>query len=105
MSENRRVLVTRTANQAWVFSEKLHAAGFMPVEFPAICLEPLPWERLDAALANLNSFDWLIFTSGNAVDFFLQRTDELNLSLDALPNVAAVGSATAAKLAARTIPH
>lgn len=104
MSEPPRVLVTRTANQAAEFSQKLRAAGFTPVEFPAIQLEPLPWGPLDAALAVLPHFDWLIFTSGNAVDFFLRRVDELALALDNLPRVAAVGSATARQLTERGIP-
>ncbi len=103
MAEGPRVLVTRTANQAAAFSQKLRAAGFTPVEFPAIQLEPLPWGPLDAALSKLLSFDWLIFTSGNAVDFFLRRVDELNVALDKLPRVAAVGSATARQLAERGI--
>lgn len=103
MSEPPRVLVTRTANQAAEFSQKLRAAGFTPVEFPAIQLEPLPWEPLDAALAVLPGFNWLIFTSGNAVDFFLRRVDELNLALGNLPRIAAVGSATARQLTERGI--
>jgi uroporphyrinogen-III synthase len=102
-SEPARVLVTRTADQAVAFSQKLRAAGFAPVEFPAIQLQPLPWEPLDAALAELNSFDWLIFTSVNAADFFLHRADEQAVSLAGLPRVAAVGSATAARLAERGI--
>lgn len=103
MFKQPRVLVTRTANQVAAFSTKLGDAGFIPVEFPTIQLAPLPWGPLDAALATLDRFDWLIFTSGNAVDFFLRRADELELGLDDLPRVAAVGSATAKRLAARDI--
>ncbi len=103
MAESPRVLVTRTANQAAAFSTKLRQAGFTPIEFPTIQLEPLPWGPLDAALAVLSDFDWLIFTSGNAVDFFLRRVDELGLALNNLPRVAAVGSATARQLGERGI--
>ncbi len=103
MSKPPRVLVTRTANQAEAFSQKLQAAGFTPVEFPTIQLEPLPWGPLDEALAVLPGFDWVVFTSGNAVDFFLRRMDELNLALENLSRVAAVGSATARLLAARGV--
>ena len=103
MSERPRVLVTRTADQATAFSTKLRAAGFDPVEFPTIQLELLPWDPLDAALAVLDSFDWLIFTSGNAVEFFLRRVDELGLALDNLPRVAVVGSATVTRLVERGI--
>lgn len=103
MADPPRVLVTRTANQAAAFSQKLLDAGFTPVEFPVIQLEPLPWGPLDEALTLLPSFDWLIFTSGNAVDFFLRRADALNLVLENLPCIAAVGSATARRLAERGI--
>ena len=103
MAEPPRVLVTRTANQAEAFSQKLRAAGFTPVEFPTIQLEPLPWGPLDEALIALPRFDWVIFTSGNAVDFFLRRMDRLNLALENLSQVAAVGSATARRLAERGI--
>ena len=104
MSEFPRVVVTRTARQAEGFCEKLRSAGFAPVEFPTIQLVPLPSGPLDRALTLLADFDWLVFTSGNAVDFFFSRTDELNFRLNALPRVAAVGSATAARLADRGIP-
>lgn len=103
MAEPPRVLVTRTADQAAAFSQKLREAGFTPVEFPAIQLEPLPWGPLDRALATLERFDWLIFTSGNAVEFFLRRVDELALSLEKLPRIATVGAATAQLLTERGI--
>jgi uroporphyrinogen-III synthase len=103
MAKSPRVLVTRTANQAAAFSQKLRQAGFTPVEFPAIMLQPLPWEPLDEALAVLNGFDWLIFTSGNAVDFFLRRVDALDFHPDQWPRVATVGSATARLLTERGI--
>ena len=103
MPEAPRVLVTRTPNQAAAFSQKLAAAGFTPVEFPTIQLEPLPSEPLDEALAQLATFDWLIFTSGNAVDFFLRQFDALELAVEKLPRVAAVGSATARQLTERGI--
>ena len=99
MSNQPRVLVTRTPNQAAAFSQKLRNAGLRPVEFPAIQLQPLPWGPLDRALAILDRFDWLIFTSGNAVELFWRRVDERRLELASLPRVAAVGSATARQLA------
>jgi len=100
MPDPIRVVVTRTPDQASAFSQKLRQAGFVPVEFPAIMLQPLPPEPLDAALAELATFDWLIFTSGNAVEFFFNGR---HIPPSQLPNVAASGSATAEKLAARGI--
>ena len=93
-----RVVVTRRAEQAPLFCEKLCAAGFTPLCFPTVQLEPLPALALDAALAKIETFDWLLFSSGNAVDFFFRRLFELNLA-PRLPRTAVVGSATAQKLA------
>jgi uroporphyrinogen-III synthase len=98
-----RVVVTRTADQADEFADKLRDAGFAPLLFPAIALEALPPAPLDAALDELASFDWLIFTSGNGVDFFFQRVEERGFT-PAWPRIAAVGQATAEKLAERGLP-
>jgi uroporphyrinogen-III synthase len=98
-----RVVVTRTAEQAPEFADKLVAAGFAPLLFPAIALEALPSAPLDAVLDELASFDWLIFTSGNGVDFFFRRLVERGLALS-WPRIAAVGQATADKLTAQGIP-
>jgi uroporphyrinogen-III synthase len=62
----------------------------------------LPPEPLDSALAQFEQYDWIVFTSVNAVGFFFQRVDELNLTLK-MPRVATVGSATAVALQARGI--
>jgi uroporphyrinogen-III synthase len=106
----RRVIVTRTAAQAPALCDKLRQAGFKPIPFPTIQLEPLPVGPLDAALARLGSFDWLIFSSSNGVDFFFRRVDALKRLAPSqewgslpFPKIAAVGSATAQKLAQRQI--
>ncbi len=104
----KRVLVTRTREQAGEFLRALTDAGAEPVIFPAVGFYP-PMNRapFDEALRSLERFDWLIFTSRNAVHAFSQRAAELNIDLAGLgatpPNlagqkrmhVAAVGPATA----------
>ncbi len=103
---NERVVVTRTAVQAPELGKKLAAAGFVPVYFPAIQLEPLPPTALDAALAELGRFAWLLFTSGNGVDFFLRWVRALGLPITPTtwPQIAAVGEATAVKLQTAGLP-
>lgn len=98
MSERPRVVVTRRAEQAGVLADKLRTAGLAPILFPAIQLRPLPSHTLDDSLKNLEMFDWLIFTSGNGVDFFFRRAEKLELTLE-LPRTAVVGPATARRLA------
>jgi uroporphyrinogen III methyltransferase/synthase len=100
--QDKRIVITRSQSQAASFSEKLQSLGAKPIVFPVIQFTPLSTESLDAALAQFEQYDWLIFTSVNAVDFFFRRVDELKLTL-AMPKVATVGSATAVALQARHI--
>jgi uroporphyrinogen-III synthase/uroporphyrinogen III methyltransferase/synthase len=95
----RRVLVTRAAHQAGKLSEGLRALGAEPVEVAVLEIRPpTSFEALDAALRQLDSYDWLILTSGNAVRALAERTAALGITLaqPARLKVAAVGEATAA---------
>jgi uroporphyrinogen III methyltransferase/synthase len=70
----RSIIVTRAREQASDFKEILQRLGAHCIEFPTIGIEPPPsWEPLDAAIARLSSYHWIIFTSVNGVEFFLQR--------------------------------
>jgi uroporphyrinogen-III synthase/uroporphyrinogen III methyltransferase/synthase len=95
----RRVLVTRAAHQAGKLSEGLRALGAEPVEVPVLEIRPpVSFEPLDAALHQLNSYDWLILTSANAVHALTDRAAALGIALSQPSSlqVAAVGEATAA---------
>jgi uroporphyrinogen-III synthase len=98
MLEGKRVLVTRALHQAGKLSEGLRALGVEPVEVPVLEMQPPANPGpLDRALRRLDSYDWLILTSANAVrsiawSNFSDKTTNLK--------VAAVGEATA--MAART---
>lgn len=92
---HRRVLVTRARGQASALAALLEQQGATPILLPAIEIAPpASWCALDAALITLRTFDWLIFTSANAVHAFTQRARRLQLSQ--LPTrVAVIGPATA----------
>ena len=94
----RRVLVTRALHQAGKLSDGLRALGAEPVEVPMLEIHsPASFEPLDAALKELDSYDWLILASANAIRALAERAAALELSL-ARPRglrVAAVGAATA----------
>ncbi len=95
----RRVLVTRAAHQAGKLSEGLRALGAEPVEVPVLEIRsPASFAPLDAALRQLESYDWLILTSANAVRALAERAAELRIALQqpARLKVAAVGEATSA---------
>jgi uroporphyrinogen III methyltransferase / synthase len=97
----RGVLVTRAADQAGEFSEMLTRLGARVFECPTIRLvPPANYTELDGAIAALAGFDWLIFTSANAVRFFLARLTELGQDSRAIGRcrVCAVGPKTAAAL-------
>src|SRR6266487_2517774 len=52
--QGKRVLVTRTRDQASALSERLRMSGAIPVEFPTIrIVPPQDWSVLDAALKRL----------------------------------------------------
>ena len=52
--QGKRVLVTRTREQAPLLNERLQALGASPVEFPTIrIVPPSNWETLDTALGKL----------------------------------------------------
>jgi uroporphyrinogen III methyltransferase/synthase len=97
----QRVVVTRTREQAGTLAGKLHDLGAEVLEVPTIKLDaPTRREDLIDALLELNSYDWLVFTSPNGVTtffeyFFRQFHDMRDLGG---ARIAAVGPATANKL-------
>ena len=61
--------------------------------------EPKSWQAVDEAISRLNGYNWLVFTSTNAVRFFSRRLHELGSKLsDVKSEIAAVGSSTRAAL-------
>ena len=94
----RRVLITRPADQSASLIDRLTLLGARPILWPTIAIEPVEdMTELDQALKNLSSFDWLAFSSANAVKIFFKRLDALGLDARAFGSarVAAMGPATA----------
>lgn len=96
----KRILITRPRAQADDFADKLRLKGFEPIVFPVIEIRPIennvPLER---ALSKLDCYDWLVFTSVNAVDVTFDAIKGTDFS----PKVAAIGPKTAEALQARGI--
>jgi uroporphyrinogen III methyltransferase / synthase len=96
----KRILITRARDQAAVFSSSLRDLGAEVIELPTIeIVPPASWKGLDRAIDHIRSYDWLIFTSANGVNFFWQRWKERNK--DRLPpslKICAIGPATAYQL-------
>jgi uroporphyrinogen III methyltransferase/synthase len=97
------VVVTRPPHQAQELSHLLREAGARPVEVPTIVLrEPSDWRPVDQALERVGEFDWITFTSANAVDAVRRRLARQGRDLSFLvgAKVAAIGEGTARALTA-----
>jgi len=102
----KRVLVTRPEHQASELSRLLLQYGAMPVEMPVIkVIPPSTWEELDQAIVDLKTYQWIVFTSVNAVEVFWKRLRALNLDARWLAGVriGAIGPATAGALEERAL--
>ncbi len=119
----KRIVVTRARAQASKLSAKLLDLGAEPIEFATIKIkEPTSFETLDMAINNIcnsqpeadgplahqlptkNSpliYDWIVFTSANGVDSFIERLMVSGGDIRDLKGIklAAIGPATAEKLA------
>ena len=97
----QRIVVTRAREQGAQLAHRLQELGAEVLEVPTIRLEP-PTQRepLIDALLELNSYDWLVFTSPNGVatffDYFFRQFHDMRDIGGA--RIAAVGPATARKL-------
>lgn len=90
--QDKRILITRTRRQASDLAVQLEALGAIPILIPTIeIVPPETYAALDTALAQLETFDWLVFTSANAVEVFHQRRDRLLTPR----RIAVIGPATA----------
>jgi uroporphyrinogen III methyltransferase/synthase len=70
----RRIVVTRSREQAADLVELLEAHGAEAIQAPTIRIAPPDdMAPLDRACADAASYSWIIFTSANAVDSFMQR--------------------------------
>src|SRR5215218_6806267 len=81
----RRVVITRAREQSKGLAERLLSLGAGVVECPAISIAPvLDYAQMDDAIAHLNEYDWVIFTSVNGVEAFASRLVELGQNAPAL---------------------
>ena len=102
----KRVLVTRAVRQAGSLGALLRDEGAQPVLAPTIRIAP-PDDTgpLRDAITHLDCYQWLLFTSGNAVDSFFSMLAEERLDARAIGSarVCAIGAKTASALAARGV--
>lgn len=95
------VLVAGSKQTSTKLRQRLHVLGAEVITQPAIRVaQPSDWTHADAALDQLDEYDWLVFTSGNGVDGLLNRVFERGGDVRTLGRVriAALGTGTAARL-------
>jgi len=93
----RTILTTRAAGSTGDLTERLTELGARVIECPTIELEPIEnCTAIDQAIRRMNTYQWLMFTSANAVDYFMKRI-AADQQVCRIP-IAVVGSTTAKKL-------
>lgn len=111
--DGRHVVITRPQADAERLAERLRRLGAIPHVAPAVEIEFTDPPELDAALAGIREYHWIVFTSRNGVEALFRRPASRALTLQprpATPRVAAIGPATAKSLRrhgleADLVPH
>jgi uroporphyrinogen III methyltransferase/synthase len=102
----KRVLITRAGKQSAEFARALLGRGAEPIAAPTIAIEPMTdVKAAEAAIGELSSYAWLIFTSQNGVDAFFARLSARKADARAIgtTKVAAIGERTAGRLRTRGV--
>jgi uroporphyrinogen III methyltransferase/synthase len=97
----QRIVITRPIDEAERSAATLESLGAEVLIAPTVEIRPLEsHEELDRAIGRLIEFDWLVFTSANGVQGFLERLDFLGRDSRALGHLklATIGPATAEAL-------
>lgn len=97
----KRIAVTRSRDQASDLVKALSDLGAACLEFPTIqTVAPDDDRPLERAIAELSTFDWVVFTSVNGVSWFFERLFASGKDVRALGHLrtAAIGPATAERL-------
>jgi uroporphyrinogen-III synthase len=88
------VIVTRPARQAERFLQLLRDHGATAIAFPTLAIEPVILDEAQRAARALETFDWIIYTSANAVEQSIPQLGRPGKS-----RIGAIGRATARALA------
>jgi uroporphyrinogen III methyltransferase/synthase len=100
--DSTTVVVTRARAQAEEMTVLLQGLGAKVIHLPTIeIIPPDNLEPLDDAIRRLEEYDWIIFTSTNAVDFFMPRlweTRREGFAVLGIRSICAIGTATARAL-------
>jgi uroporphyrinogen-III synthase len=97
--KGKRIVITRAAAQSEALAVQLSALGAIPSVLPLVAFaEPEDFAPLDKAIRQVEHFDWVIFTSGQAVRAVVGRSKQLDAALERRGSklqIATVGPASA----------
>lgn len=94
-----RVLITRPSHQSDLLAEPIIKNGGRPVVIPLIEVAKLPFSDEDQKkIKSIHTYEWFVFTSVNAVHYFMRVLEENDKSFPDGAKLAAVGSKTARAL-------
>ena len=94
----KKIIITRTREQASELMAGLEEMGANCLEYSTINIQPVEsYELFDAELERLNEYHWILFTSLNGVKYFFERLNKLGMDSRDLkgPDIATVGKSTA----------
>jgi uroporphyrinogen III methyltransferase/synthase len=103
----KRILVTRARSQSSELVALIDDQGGEAIEFPVIAIQPISdpqaIQRLDHAISMIAEFDWCVFTSVNAVDYFFRRLHVLQVDIRRMSKarIVAIGPKTYEALCTR----
>jgi uroporphyrinogen-III synthase len=92
-----RILLTRPEGEgAEEWAAAFARAGAVPIVYPTVAIvPPESWQVVDEAIARLEAYDWMVFTSQTAVGFFASRLPDGRFPSGLRAKIAAVGRSTA----------
>jgi hydroxymethylbilane synthase len=89
------VVLTRTREENNMIAEKLAAMDIRSISCPSIAISKnLSGDDAKKYMANLSFIDWILFTSSNGVNYFMQVLDELHVPLPQKILIGVVGDKT-----------
>jgi uroporphyrinogen-III synthase len=95
----KRILVPRGKKEAKAFSKLVEKYGGVPMEIPLLSFRPIvPSEEMKEIMNQINTYDWIIFTSNVTVETFLALT---KIQSDSLPRIAVIGKRTSEVLTSK----
>nr|WP_239454490.1 uroporphyrinogen-III synthase [Bacillus suaedaesalsae] len=94
--QNKKVFITRAEKQSEDFIFQVLKYGGEPVALPLIAFKAATLtEEQQQLLHKASTYDWLIFTSANGIDFFFEQLESKNIEPDFSSNkIAVVGEKT-----------